>query len=78
MPISHVSRIGGHANFSTTTSYLNSSHRWLRLAAEKLNAQNGGSLKEEGTICRQRTQNLLQDRCKMPPETLSASPPLSS
>lgn len=48
IPISHVSRILGHASLSTTTRYLNSSHRWLRLAVEKLDNARKGDRTEEG------------------------------
>ena len=36
IPVSHVSRVLGHANLTTTTRYLNSTHRMLREATVKL------------------------------------------
>jgi integrase len=71
IPISHVSRILGHANLSTTTRYLNSSQRWLRLAVEKLdNAQRPATL--EGDQKDDEVENLgplansLQDPAERP------------
>ena len=74
VPISHVSRILGHANLSTTTRYLNSSHRWLRLAAEKLNARKGESQKEERDNLETENPESLASSLQDPAGTLSATP----